>query len=88
MYTVNINHKGQKEATTYTIYRKEEAEKEGIRYVYWKMVQPGGYALSDDDYVAKCINRKSTHLIMTKTMYISGSPGVTLFLILSMLLKN
>ena len=58
MYTVNINHKGQKEATTYTVYRKEEAEKEGIRYVYWKMVQPGGYALSDDDYVAKCINRK------------------------------
>jgi len=58
VYTVNINHKGQKEATTYTVYRKEEAEKEGIRYVYWKMVQPGGYALSDDDYVAKCINRK------------------------------
>ena len=58
MYTVNINHKGQKEATTYTIYRKEEAEKEGIEYVYWKMVQPGGYAISDDDYVAKCINRK------------------------------
>lgn len=57
MYTVNINHKDLG-LTTYTIYRKKEAEKEGIKFVYWKMVQPGGYALSDDDYVAKCINRK------------------------------
>ena len=57
MYTVNIDHKDVGN-TTYTIYRKEEADKKGIEYVYWKMVQPGGYALSDDDYVAKCINRK------------------------------
>jgi len=57
MYTVNIDHKGVG-PTTYTIYRKEEADKKGIDYVYWKMVQPGGYAISDDDYVAKCINRK------------------------------
>ncbi len=57
MYTVNIDHKDVG-PTTYTIYRKEEADKKGIDYVYWKMVQPGGYAISDDDYVAKCINRK------------------------------
>ena len=57
MYTVNIDHKNVG-TTTYTIYRKEEADKEVIEYVYWKMVQPGGYAISDDNYVAKCINRK------------------------------
>ena len=57
MYTINIDHKG-KGLTTYTVYRKNEAEKEGIEFVHWKMVQPGGYAISDDDYVAKCINRK------------------------------
>ena len=57
MYTVNIDHKDVG-PTTYTIYRKEEADKKGIDYVYWKMVQPGGYAISDDNYVAKCINRK------------------------------
>jgi hypothetical protein len=57
VYTVNIDHK-DKGLTTYTIYRKEEADKEGVEYVYWKKVQPGGYALSDDDYVAKCIKRK------------------------------
>ena len=57
MYTVNIDHKDVG-LTTYTIYRKAEADEKGISYVHWKMVQPGGYALSDDDYVAKCINRK------------------------------
>ncbi len=57
MYTINIDHK-DKGLTTYTIYRKKEAEEKGIKFVHWKMVQPGGYALSDDNYVAKCINRK------------------------------
>ena len=57
MYTINIDHK-DKGLTTYNVYRKQEADDKGIKYVYWKMVQPGGYALSDDDYVAKCINRK------------------------------
>ena len=57
MYTVNIDHK-DKGLTTYTIYRKEEADKEGIEYVYWKMADLGQYAISDDEYVAKVINRK------------------------------
>ena len=57
MYTVNIDHK-DKGLTTYTIYRKEEADKEGIEYVYWKMADVGQYAISDDEYVAKVINRK------------------------------
>ena len=57
MYTINIDHK-DKGLTTYTVYRKEEADKEGLKYVYWKMADVGQYAISDDDYVAKVINRK------------------------------
>ena len=57
MYTVNIDHK-DRGLTTYTIYRKEEADEEGINYVYWKMANVGQYAISDDNYVAKVINRK------------------------------
>ena len=57
MYTINIDHK-DKGLTTYTVYRKEEADKEGIQYVYWKMADMGQYAISDDDYVAKVINRR------------------------------
>ena len=57
MYTVKIDHKslGRK---SYTIYRKNEADKEGLKYVYWKDAQKGDYALSDDNYVAEVINRK------------------------------
>ena len=58
MYTINIDHK-DKGLTTYSVYRKDEADEKGIEYVYWKMVQPGGYGLSDDNYVAKCIKRKA-----------------------------
>ena len=57
MYTVNIDHK-DKGLTTYTIYRKEEADKKGIDYVYWKLANVGQYAVSDDNYVAKVIKRK------------------------------
>jgi len=57
MYTINIDHK-DKGLTTYTIYRKEEADKEGLKYVYWKMADVGQYAISDDDYVAKVVKRK------------------------------
>ena len=57
MYTINIDHK-DKGLTTYTVYRKEEADKEGIQYVYWKMANMGQYAISDDEYVAKVINRR------------------------------
>ena len=57
MYTINIDHK-EKGLTIYKIYRKEEADKEGLKYVYWKMADVGQYAISDDDYVAKVIKKK------------------------------
>ena len=56
MYTINIDHKDVG-LTTYKVYRKEEADKEGIEYVYWKLADIGQYAISDDDYVAKVIKR-------------------------------
>jgi hypothetical protein len=58
MYTINIKHKGDEGHTTYTIYRAEEAKKQGIEYKYWKDAEKGDYAISDDDFVAKVINRR------------------------------
>jgi len=58
MYTVNIRHKGDKEPTTYSIYRKDEADDKNITYCYWKDANTGDYALSDDEYVAKVISRR------------------------------
>ena len=58
MYEIDINHRGQGKVT-YTVYRKEEAEEKGIEYKYWKEAEQGDYALSDDDYVAKVIKKRS-----------------------------
>tara|TARA_R100000781_G_scaffold106411_1_gene70443 strand:+ start:153 stop:920 length:768 start_codon:yes stop_codon:yes gene_type:complete len=57
MYEVTINHNKGKNPKVYTVYRKEEAEKDEIDYVYWKDAKIGEYALSDDEYVAKVINK-------------------------------
>ena len=58
MYTINIKHKGDKEVTTYTIYRAKEAKENDIKYKYWKDADTGDYAVSDDDFVAKVISRR------------------------------
>ena len=58
MYTINIKHKGDKEVTTYTIYRAKEAKENDIKYKYWKDADAGDYAVSDDDFVAKVISRR------------------------------
>ena len=44
---------------TYLVYTKDEAADDNIRYKHWKEVEPGGYALTDDDYVAVCIGKKT-----------------------------
>ena len=71
MYTINIKHKGDTDHTTYTIYRAEEAKKQGIEYKYWKDAEKGDYALSDDDFVAKVINRRE---------YSDNSTGTNIYL--------
>lgn len=58
MFLIDINHKdiGLK---SYKIRTKKEALEEGIKYKYWKEAKQGGYAVSDDGYVAKVIKRKT-----------------------------
>jgi hypothetical protein len=58
MYTINIHHKNDPEPTSYTIRTKDEADIEEIDYIYWKEANVGDYALSDDQYVAKVLNKK------------------------------
>ena len=57
MYQITINHRGGKKVRTNSVYRQDEADQEGIRYLYWKKAEIGEYALSDDGYVAKVINK-------------------------------
>ena len=79
MYTITINHRDGN-TKTYKIFRKEEARKEGIDYVYWKEAQKGDYAISDDDYVAYVINRSeydSNH--NTKNIYLRFPWGYTFY---------
>ena len=59
MYTINIKHKGDKEVTTYPIYRKDEAETEKLEYLHWKDAYAGDYAISDDNYVSKLLTKVS-----------------------------
>tara|TARA_R100000664_G_C2748838_1_gene136244 strand:- start:530 stop:1300 length:771 start_codon:yes stop_codon:yes gene_type:complete len=57
MYQISIKHK-DKGKVSYDVYTKEEAEKEGIRFTYWKEAEEGDYAITDDNYVGKVIKKK------------------------------
>ena len=57
MYQIPINHPTGK--IWYSIYTKEEADEQSIPYEYWKDVNQGQYALSDDGVVALVISKKS-----------------------------
>ncbi len=43
----------------FPVYTVEEAEAEGIKYVGWRDAQVGDWALSDDDYVGLCYDRRT-----------------------------
>jgi len=57
MYEIIIKHKGTGKAT-YNIYTKEEADSKKVEYKYWKEAEIGDYALTDDNYVAKVLQKK------------------------------
>tara|TARA_R100001530_G_scaffold117233_1_gene84380 strand:+ start:349 stop:1116 length:768 start_codon:yes stop_codon:yes gene_type:complete len=58
VYTIDIKHRGDEDATTYTVYREKEAKEEAILYKYWRDADAGDYGISDDGYVAKVISRR------------------------------
>jgi len=43
---------------TYSVYTEQEATDDGVKYLYWKDADSGDYAITDDKYVALCINRR------------------------------
>jgi len=45
------------ESTDYEVYTKEEFEKIGKKYKHWKRCSPGDWGISDDGYVAECLQR-------------------------------
>lgn len=56
----------------FDIYTKEEADIKGIDYVPWREANCGDWAISDDDYVGLCYDRKT----YTQTK-VDGTPGNT-----------
>ena len=57
MYEISIKHRDLGKVT-YSIYTKEEADTNKIDYKYWKEADKGEYAITDDNYVAKVIQKK------------------------------
>ncbi len=43
---------------SFPVYSEEEAKEKGIEYVEWRDSHPGDWAVSDDGFVALCLNRK------------------------------
>ena len=76
MYTIDINHKGDKVPTTYMVLRKKEADKKDLTYKYWREASEGEYGLSDDNYVAKVISKS---IYKPTSIYVRFPYGYTFF---------
>ena len=45
------------ESTDYEVYTKEEFQEIGKKYKHWNRCSPGDWGVSDDGYVAECLQR-------------------------------
>ena len=46
------------EDVTYPVYSEEEANNRDIQYRSWRECQVGDFGISDDGFIAECVNRK------------------------------
>jgi len=76
VYTIDIHHKGDKDPTTYKVYRQEEADKDNLPYKYWRKANEGEYGVSDDNYVAKVISKS---IYKPTSIYVRFPYGYTFF---------
>jgi hypothetical protein len=76
VYTIDIHHKGDKDPTTYKVYRQEEADKDNLPYKYWRKANEGEYGVSDDNYVAKVISKS---IYKSTSVYVRFPYGYTFF---------
>lgn len=51
---IEITRKRRSGHSTHKVYTKEEAKEQGIDFVYWKDVEIGDWAVTDDGYVMEC----------------------------------
>ena len=58
MFVITINHKDIG-PTEYPVYTKDEADSKDITYLHWQQANAKQWALTDDNYVAKVISKKS-----------------------------
>lgn len=55
---IEIERIYQRKKQKFQIYTREEADYEPRFYLYWKEADEGDYAVTDDDFVMKCLSRK------------------------------
>jgi len=56
--TLNKGSKREYYEEVYDIFTKEEAESRKIDFTDWRIALKGDWGLTDDNYVAKCLNRR------------------------------
>jgi histone H3/H4 len=56
---MKIKRRIKGKTANYPVYSKDEAINNKIEFVYWKQAEAGDWALTDDNYVSECFDRKS-----------------------------
>jgi hypothetical protein len=73
-----VKRKFKDKPGVYTVYTKDEADKEGIEYVHWRKAKPGDWALTDDNFVMELMRAKTyTDEYGVSKQYMTFSAGCT-----------